>query len=407
MRNVIIVLIVFLGGLLSGALLLTDLLIFMSDSKDMEAVDSIEHARKHLIPGYVCPMHPGVVSNALGSCPICGMDLEQKNLDSMDSDAGGVAVSPTMSNSLGVRIALAETGRVSEPVFASGFVESVTPAQTTEVSARVEGSLTRVLVATGDWVAEGETLLEIDSTAFAETQAAYLEARAVRDHEKTAELRKQLVTMQAREVVLAGMDRETGQPLPPEYLLTAPHSGFVEWVAPVNSVIELEQPLVRIEAPNVARANLRSYARAARSVKPGRRAQLDLPHLPGLYWPGRVVEVIIDAAGFYSVIEADFEVPQGAVNAGAFVGAYVNAGTSEEVLRIPATAVIVGEGQSRVVRLRSDGRFEPVAVESGFIGNEWAAIHSGLSEGDAVVERAQFLIDSEATLRAGFSRITE
>jgi hypothetical protein len=77
---VFMVFMVFLGGLLCGALLLPN---FMSDSHDMQAVESIEHAKKHLIPGYVCPIHPSVVSNAPGSCPICGMDLEPKSLDAM------------------------------------------------------------------------------------------------------------------------------------------------------------------------------------------------------------------------------------------------------------------------------------------------------------------------------------
>ena len=120
-----------------------------------------------------------------------------------------------------------------------------------------------------------------------------------------------------------------------------------------------------------------------------------------------MVEVNHDDAGFYSNIEVDFEVPGDAVERGLFVGAYVNAGTGSSVLRIPASAVIRAEGESRIVRLRGDGKFEPVAVETGYVGSEWAEIRSGLSEGDAVVERAQFLIDSEATLRAGFSRITE
>jgi Cu(I)/Ag(I) efflux system membrane fusion protein len=118
-----------------------------------------------------------------------------------------------------------------------------------------------------------------------------------------------------------------------------------------------------------------------------------------------VVEVNHDGAGFYSLIDADFEVPGESTEKGVFVGAYVNAGTSTDVLRIPSSAVIRAEGETRVVRMRADGRFEPVVVETGFIGTEWAEIRGGLDEGDAVVVRAQFLIDSESTLRAGLSRM--
>ena len=34
-----------------------------------------EHAKKHQDAKYVCPMHPEVVRDEPGSCPICGMNL--------------------------------------------------------------------------------------------------------------------------------------------------------------------------------------------------------------------------------------------------------------------------------------------------------------------------------------------
>jgi len=400
MRNTIIFILVFCAGIAVGWLAL--------GSRQAPVVDdsgSAAHAVKHMIPGYVCPMHPSVVSNGPGSCPICGMDLEPKDLDAAADESGGVAVSAAMSNSLGVRVAHVERGRVSEPVFASGFVETVSPAQATEVKAAFTGTVSNVLVEPGSWVVEGDILLEVDSDEYAGLQAAYLEALAAGDYDTVGQLRPQLKAMHAREAVLNGKDRETGKPLPPHFQLAAPHSGEVVQLAGGGQTITPGDTLLEIDAPTIARARLRTYARAARAVKPGRRAQLDLPHEPGLFWPGRVVEVNHDVGGFYSMIEADFEVPGHTTHKGVFVGAYVNAGTSEDVLRIPASAVIRAEGASRVVRMRSDGRFEPVEVETGFIGTEWAEIRSGLSEGDAVVARAQFLIDSEATLRAGMARM--
>ncbi len=39
---------------------------------------AMEHAHKHLDAKYVCPMHPKVVSDEPGKCPICGMFLVAK-----------------------------------------------------------------------------------------------------------------------------------------------------------------------------------------------------------------------------------------------------------------------------------------------------------------------------------------
>ena len=36
---------------------------------------ALEHAKRHMDPTYVCPMHPQVASTEPGRCPICGMDL--------------------------------------------------------------------------------------------------------------------------------------------------------------------------------------------------------------------------------------------------------------------------------------------------------------------------------------------
>ncbi len=405
MNNKILFIFIFLGGLLSGLL--------VNDFVSPTAVDkqtnetAIEHAVKHSVPGYICPMHPSVVSNEPGDCPICGMSLEAKDFTTDSSNDSGITISPVMSNSLGVRITHAEIGRISEQVFASGNVERVTSATATDIQIKIQGKVKEVFAKVGDWVAEDEFIMSIDSPAFTKVQDAYLFAQKNRDYKKMNELRKELALMNPRQAVFDGTDRVNNMELTPEFIVEAPHSGILKSITEVGTAIEIDESIARISTKNIARVRLRSYARAARDVKRGRRAQLDLPHMPGIHWPGRVVEIDHGAAGFYSAIHVDFEVPEGAIDKGFFVGAYINAGTKAEALRIPTSAIILVEGKSRVVRLNSDGTFKPVEVETGFVGNQWAEIKSGLKEGDAVVVRAQFLIDSEATLRAGFSRISE
>ena len=64
------------------SLLLPLLLTACGDKKDsqptakgMQQETAIEHAEKHLDPTYICPMHPQIIRDVPGSCPICGMDL--------------------------------------------------------------------------------------------------------------------------------------------------------------------------------------------------------------------------------------------------------------------------------------------------------------------------------------------
>ena len=63
------------------ALLLTGCDMQSNQQRTLEQVmqeDPIEHAKKHADPTYVCPMHPQIVRNEPGSCPICGMALVKR-----------------------------------------------------------------------------------------------------------------------------------------------------------------------------------------------------------------------------------------------------------------------------------------------------------------------------------------
>ena len=58
-----------------------------------------EHAAKHADPLYRCPMHPDVVRNAPGQCPICGMDLvevEPEPAEPTDTAGPEVRISPAV-----------------------------------------------------------------------------------------------------------------------------------------------------------------------------------------------------------------------------------------------------------------------------------------------------------------------
>jgi Cu(I)/Ag(I) efflux system membrane fusion protein len=52
-----------------------------------------------------------------------------------------------------------------------------------------------------------------------------------------------------------------------------------------------------------------------------------------------------------------------------------------------------------------DGRFRPVAVDTGRRSEGWTEVLSGIEPGQQVVVSAQFLLDSEAALRTGLGRL--
>ncbi|MDT8385852.1 MAG: efflux RND transporter periplasmic adaptor subunit, partial [Gammaproteobacteria bacterium] len=80
-------------------------------------------------------------------------------------------------------------------------------------------------------------------------------------------------------------------------------------------------------------------------------------------------------------------------------------GPKNEVIKIPREALIVtGERESVILDL-GDGKYQPVDVVTGMHSTGMVEILSGLENGEKIVTSGQFLIDSEASLQASFSRL--
>ena len=89
-----------------------------------------------------------------------------------------------------------------------------------------------------------------------------------------------------------------------------------------------------------------------------------------------------------------------------FADAVIYGGPRRDILTIPEQALIVTGEREAVVKVIEQGKFQPVNVVTGMKQGGKIEILSGLNEGDEVVTSGQFLIDSESSLKASFSRIS-
>jgi Cu(I)/Ag(I) efflux system membrane fusion protein len=97
--------------------------------------------------------------------------------------------------------------------------------------------------------------------------------------------------------------------------------------------------------------------------------------------------------------------PGGRLKPGMFATLVFAQSTGAKALLVPSEAVIRTGERSIVVVAESEGKFRPREVELGFESGGKSEIRKGLSEGDKVVVSGQFLIDSEASLRATGTRM--
>ena len=78
---------------------------------------------------------------------------------------------------------------------------------------------------------------------------------------------------------------------------------------------------------------------------------------------------------------------------------------SNRGITIPSEALIRTGTRNAVVLAIGAGRFQPVYVTPGAELDDWVEIRNGIKAGDVVVTSGQFLIDSEANIRASFARM--
>jgi Cu(I)/Ag(I) efflux system membrane fusion protein len=99
--------------------------------------------------------------------------------------------------------------------------------------------------------------------------------------------------------------------------------------------------------------------------------------------------------------------PGGKLKPGMYATLAIAPSTSRETILVPSEAVIPTGRRTVIVVDRGDSKFEPVEVEAGREQGGRTEILKGLDAGTRVVVSGQFLIDSEASLKATTTRMGE
>jgi Cu(I)/Ag(I) efflux system membrane fusion protein len=329
---------------------------------ETRAESGLEHAARHLDLDYVCPMHPQVVQEQPGSCPICGMDLVEVAHDE-GADAGTlpeVRIAPEVIQNLGVRTANVERRTLWRRIDTVGYVEYDRD-KLRHVYPSDEGSVINLSVRSeGERVEKGQFLFELESPHLSKW---FGEVRAQQDG----------IVTDLRVI-------EDTWVLPTDIVMTI---GDITSVWVLADVFEAQ----------------------ADWVKQGQSAEVRLPSLSGRVWEGTVEYIYpnLDPETHTLKVRMRFDNADEVLKPNMLAEIAIFGGPKHDVLAIPREALIETGKQQRVVVARGEGRFQPRSVAIGVERGDWVEILHGLDESDYVVVSGQFLIDSESSLQASLS----
>jgi len=303
-----------------------------------------------------------------------------------------------------VEVAPASLQPISASYFATASLEAPVEAQ---VVARTSGVLLQLLVEEGDQVKAGQVLARIDparprlEVQRAEALLRKLEAELARSREL---FERKLVAADLYEKIRFDVDTQRAvyamAKLELSYTdIVAPIDGVVaQRAAKVGNLIQLNSTVFRIVDTSQLEATLNVPEREIGTLRVAAPVELRVDALPTQVFAGKVdrISPVVDAgSGTFRVVCA-IE-PDAQLRPGMFGRIGVLFDQRAEVLTVPRTALLEGDGDTAVYRL-VDGRAVRTAVQVGYLTGELAEIRSGLAEGDTVVTTGKVALRDGATV---------
>lgn len=356
---------------------------------------------------FTCPMHPQVVQEQMGTCPVCGMDLvpfEKNSAEAalhLDERQRSLANITTMAVGLkGFNTSKQLNGRLV-----------VNPEKTEYISSRVSGRLDRLYVRqTGEKITKGQPLYQIYSEQLVSLQQEYLLAL-----EQTAQFPGdktfgQILKSSRQKLSLYGQSEgqikalQKSKKTSPNITFMAPENGTVaELSVTEGQYVSEGSPLMRLEGYQSLWVEADIYPAEAGSIKDGQQVKVVIPG-----WEDQPQLVTIKFMN--PALQANSQViqlrgampnPNNQWQPGLQANIFLPTESKGEVINLPLDAVIRDGKGAHVWIERDKDKFEPQIVKTGAESFDTIEIKEGLKVGDQVVVTGAYLLYSEYILKKG------
>ena len=355
------------------------------------------------------PMVPDQHFDKPGKSPFMDMDLVPRFAnDSAGDEAGaGVAIDPRTVQSLGIRTAEAESGRLWRRIDTVGYVRA-DDNRVTFLQARTAGWLEGLTIhAVNDPVKKGQLVAEVYSPDLYAAQEEFLLAlKHPEDGAWIAAARQKLAFLGLSEGQIAGLEK--GNKPQRRVAYYAPAGGIVSNISVhPGAAISAGMPLMEITDLSRLWVTAEVVEEQAAWMAPGKFADITFASLPGETFEGKVDYVApkLDPATRTVQVRVVLNNPKLRLKPGMYANVTLYGGKGEDGVIVPSEAVIHTGKRSIVLVAQGDGHFEPVEVKTGMENNGQIVVLKGLSGGEQVVTSSQFLIESEANLKGALERM--
>ncbi len=400
-------------------MILIFLSIFLFACKNQtKKIDEHTQAQKEI---YTCPMHPQIIRDKPGNCPICGMKLVKKEtenkaineveLSTLIKPANQYVVSSIPVTTIQPDIAQLEIDALGVTAYDTRFIGNI--------SAKVSGRIERLYVRSAfQDVMKGQRIMDIYSPELLTAEQNllfFLKSDASNTSLINAAKQKLLLLgvspNQLQQIIKTGKpsytisvysnysghihDIETaGRPAMNNDNLISPELKIKE-----GMYVQKEQTVFSVFNPHRLWALIDIFPGQEVLVKVGDIVRIIPETAPAKYFSARInfIEPFFRSGSKTLTARVYFDNSKLNLPVGSQVRAIVY-GKSQVASWLPKEAV-VSLGQDKIVFVKSAGGFQTHVVQTGLTYNNKIQITKGLSATDSVAANAQYLMDAESIIK--------
>ena len=393
----------YLGTLLVGLFL--GWLVFGNLSSTNTVHEHIEIADKN--ERWTCSMHPQILSEAPGDCPICGMDLipaetraEGLLADQFKLTANAMALANIQTSIVGSGKAedneIQLSGKIAEN-------EATNVVQVSYFSGRIE---TLAIGFIGEEVFKGQLLATMYSPELYAAQQELITALSLKDTQpalyKAVRTKLKLWKLSESQINKIEMSGKIQEIFP----VYATVSGTVsEKLVAEGAAIKKGQPLFKIANLETVWASFDVYENQINRFKKGQEITITTNAAPNNLYKSKVafIDPILNTSTRTVTLRAVLPNKEGMFKPGMFVEGEIKTINSRttEVITIPSSAVL-WTGKRSVVYLKviiNEPVFEIREITLGNKNGPTYEVLSGLNIGDEIVTNGTFTVDAAAQLQ--------
>ena len=354
---------------------------------------------------YHCPMHPEIIRDAPGTCPICGMDLvpmkiseAEPNEDSTGSDA--VHIEASMIQNLGVTTLTVTESEITKMLRLNGTIV-IHPEKIAVINARTMGWIESIPRGTeGSRVYAGQTLASFYSPDLVAAEEDFIQALEINEESIVTSARKRLEVLGIPQSLVDSIQKSR------KVWRTVPIQARISGVVLKRFVVQGQNimpgsDLYRIADLSHVWAVGIAYPDETRGLREGMEVIVSVQGLETTPRKGKIVFVspTVDPVTKTTEIRVDIQNTRNlaykpGMNADIRIHKVLGHG-----IAIPSQAVIHTGERTLTIMALGNGAFAPRELTLGESLGDSVQVLQGLNAGDVVVTSAQFLIDSESNLK--------